>query len=109
MYRSHPLTAAVKSKVAQVAIGKLNMIRTRFCYRTTQINGNVRFSRQLAGGALMDIGCYCINFLRHLAGEESVTVTAAAHMHASGVDDMLIATMRFANGILASFTCGICL
>jgi predicted dehydrogenase len=106
MYRSHPLTHAVIDAVRGGEIGELKMIRSSFCYRTTRIDGNVRFERALGGGALMDVGCYCINLSRLLAGEEPSAITAAAHMHERGVDDLLVATMKFPSGVLASFTCG---
>jgi predicted dehydrogenase len=40
-------------------LGRLRMIRLSFCYRTTKVDGNIRFARELGGGALLDIGCYC--------------------------------------------------
>jgi D-xylose 1-dehydrogenase (NADP+, D-xylono-1,5-lactone-forming) len=106
MYRSHPLTHAVEAAVAEGVIGKLRLIRTSFCYKTSKIDGNVRFSRELAGGGLMDVGCYCINFSRLFAGCDPERVSANAHFHETGVDDLLTATMQFPNGILASFSCG---
>ncbi len=106
MYRSHPLTHAVLQAVGDGAIGKLKMVRTSFCYCTSRIAGNVRFSAELAGGGLMDVGCYCINFSRLLAGAEPTVCTVAATMHSSGVDELAVGSMRFANGVLASFTCG---
>ncbi|MGH7213542.1 MAG: Gfo/Idh/MocA family protein, partial [Tepidisphaeraceae bacterium] len=42
MYRSHPLTLAVKRAVDDGAIGRLQLIRTSFCYRTSRIAGNIR-------------------------------------------------------------------
>jgi predicted dehydrogenase len=106
MYRCHPLIHAVKAAVDSGAIGELKMIRSSFCYRTTKIAGNVRFEPELAGGCLMDVGCYCINFSRYFAGAEPSRVTAAAQYHPSGVDDRVVATMQFPNGILASFAAG---
>ncbi len=106
MYRSHPLTHAVQAAVAAGAIGQLRMIRTSFCYRTTKIEGNVRFSTELAGGVLMDVGCYCVNFSRLFAGEEPSVIQAAGHRHETGVDDLVVGTLQFPSGIHASFTCG---
>jgi predicted dehydrogenase len=91
--------------VARGEIGELRLIRTSFCYRTTRME-NIRFNKQLGGGGLMDIGCYCINFSRLFAGCEPDAVSAAAHIGTSGVDDVVSATMKFPNGIVASFTCG---
>jgi D-xylose 1-dehydrogenase (NADP+, D-xylono-1,5-lactone-forming) len=106
MYRSHPLTHAVLKAVRDGAIGQLRLIRTSFCFRTTKIAGNIRFSPELGGGGLMDVGCYCINFSRLFAGEEPSTMTAAACLHESGVDELAVGTMQFPAGVLATFTCG---
>lgn len=106
MYRSHPLTLAVREAIGRGEIGQVNLIRTSFCYRTWRIDGNIRFDPELAGGALMDIGCYCIDFSRLFAGQEPNAFSAAGHIHPRGVDDLVVATMGFPNGILASFTCG---
>lgn len=106
MYRAHPLTHAVRQTLAGGAVGHLKLIRTSFCYRTTGISGNIRFDPALAGGALMDIGSYCINYARLLAGEPPSSVHAVGHLHESGVDDFAAGTLRFPGGVLSSFTCG---
>ena len=106
MYRSHPLTHAMIDAVRGGEIGELKLIRTSFCYKTSRIDGNVRFERELGGGGLMDVGCYCISFSRMLAGEEPMEIRASAHMHERGVDDLVVATMKFPAGVVASFTCG---
>jgi xylose dehydrogenase (NAD/NADP) len=106
MYRSNPQDHAVVRAIAEGAIGELRLIRTSFCYRTTKVDGNIRFNRDLAGGALMDIGCYCVNFSRHFANAEPTRVTASGRFHESGIDILTVGTLEFANGILASFTCG---
>ena len=107
MYRCHPQTKAVMAAVARGEIGQLNLIRTSFCFCVRKTEGNVRFSRPLAGGALMDIGCYCVNFTRTFAGREPTAVQAAARMHETGIDDITVATMSFDHGVIGSFTCGV--
>jgi predicted dehydrogenase len=106
MYRSHPLTLAVIEAVRRGDIGELRVIRSSFCFRTAKIAGNIRFDPALAGGSLMDVGCYCINFSRLMAGCEPVKVSAAARFHSSGVDESAVGTLHFPNGVLASFMCG---
>ena len=113
MYRCHPQTLAVVDAVRSGAIGHLKLIRTSFCYRTTRIAENIRFRSDLAGGALMDVGCYCLSFSRLIAGAEPIEAMAAGHVHASGVDDLAAGILRFpgTNGdrsdpVLATFTCG---
>jgi len=109
MYRSHPQTLSLIEAVRTGEIGKLQLIRTSFCYHTRKIDGNVRFARELGGGGLMDIGCYCISFARLFAGGEPSAVQAVATFHPSGVDDRAAGTMVFPTGIISSFTCGMSL
>jgi predicted dehydrogenase len=106
MYRSHPLLDAVVKAIAGGAIGQLRMIRSSFCHRMLRTEGNYRLDRTQGGGALMDVGCYCVNFSRFFAGAESTAVHAAARMHANGVDEITVGSLAFANGVVASFTCG---
>lgn len=106
MYRCHPQTQGVLEKLRGGAIGQLRVIRTSFCFRTRKIQGNVRFSPELGGGVMMDVGCYCIDFSRLCAGVEPKTALVSAHKHDTGVDDMAVGHLDFDNGVLASFTCG---
>jgi len=106
MYRSHPLTHAVQSAIREGVIGQIKLIRTSFCYRTIRVAGNIRFSRELAGGAMMDVGCYCLNFARMIAGAEPINVCAAGKLHDSGVDESAAVVLAFPNGILSTFSCG---
>lgn len=107
MYRCHPHSLAIIDAVRKGAIGKLRMVRTSFSFRTRKPEGNVRFSKELAGGSLMDVGCYCIDFSSWLAGAEPQSVHAVGNLHDSGVDELVAATMVFPDGLLASFTCGL--
>ncbi len=109
MYRSHPQHAAVMEHVTSGAIGPIKVVRTSFCYLTRKVAGNVRFSAELAGGALMDIGCYCVNLSRAVAGCEPDGISVMGKLHETGVDEIAIGTLHFPNGMLASFTCGMSL
>ena len=56
---------------------------------------------ELAGGALLDLGVYTINFARMFAGCEVAEVTAAAVLSPEGVDWTNSVTLTFENGCLA--------
>lgn len=105
MYRCHPQTLAVQAAVLAGAIGRVRHIRTSFCYRTTKIAGNIRFDPQLAGGALMDIGCYCLSF-SILFGGSAKAGSVTGNIHPAGVDDLASGYLQFDGGAVASFTCG---
>jgi predicted dehydrogenase len=109
MYRSHPQTLEMLRTLRGGGIGDVRLIRTSFCFRTSKIDGNIRFDPALAGGAIMDIGCYCVSFSRLVAGSEPGAVHCAARLHPNGVDEITTGTMTFPNGVLATFNCGMTL
>lgn len=106
MYRSHPLIVEVVDQVRRGAIGKVRLVRTSFCYFTRNVDDNIRFDPALAGGALMDIGCYCIDLSQLIVGAAPSAALAAGHMHARGVDDLAAGVLQYPGGEVASFTCG---
>lgn len=106
MYRAHPQTRSYIQTLRSGTIGDVKLIKTSFCYRTTKIANNIRFDPALAGGAVMDIGCYCVNFARMIGGRAPVSVLATGRLHQTGVDEYASGSINFGNGILASFVCG---
>ncbi len=106
MYRFHPRTGKVLQMIGEGVIGDLRMISSVFTFRLAQ-PGNIRLNPELGGGALMDVGCYCVNVSRTVAGCEPVQAQAIAVQSKSGVDEMLAGTLRFPNDFLASFQCGL--
>lgn len=106
MYRTHPLTEAVVQAVRSGVIGELRIIRASFCYRMQSIAGNTRFDPALGGGALLDIGCYCVGYAQLLTAAQPEAVHAVGHVHDAGVDDYAAGVLRFPGGVVATFTCG---
>ncbi len=71
MYRFHPQHARVRALIDDGAIGEVRALRAGFTFNMTPLNpANVRLQGDLAGGALMDVGCYCVNATRLIFGEE---------------------------------------
>lgn len=103
MYRHHPQTRKLKELVDAGAIGELRLVRTHFSF-TLDRPDDVRWDPNLGGGALLDLGCYCVSGSRLLAGEPEV-VYAEQTRSPSGVDARFAATMRFAGGVLGHFDC----
>ena len=104
MYRHSPQTARVKELVESGAIGRLRLVRSAFSFSLGDAE-NVRLSADLDGGALMDVGCYCVSGSRLLAGEPE-TVYGEQVAGAGGVDLLFTGTMRFPGDVLAQFDCG---
>lgn len=106
MYRSHPQTRAVLGHIAAGEIGRVKLVRTSFCFNINAWQRNVRFSVDLAGGGIMDVGCYCVDLARLVFAAEPEAVHVSAHLHESGVDDLASCTLVFPGGRLAQFVCG---
>ena len=89
MYRFHPATVRLVELIKEGAIGSPAVIKATFGFRLDKPHDeDIRWSAELAGGALMDVGCYCVNLVRLLAGSEPTSVTARASWAATGVDEV---------------------
>jgi D-xylose 1-dehydrogenase (NADP+, D-xylono-1,5-lactone-forming) len=103
MYRHHPQTKRLVQLVRDGEIGELRLVRSHFSF-TLDRPRDVRWERDLGGGSLLDLGCYCTNLMRTLAGEPE-RVYAEQITAPSGVDVRFAATLRFAAGALGHFDC----
>jgi predicted dehydrogenase len=103
-YRYHPLTRRVKEIIASGELGKVRHIEAQFCFLLPSPN-NIRFKYELAGGALMDCGCYPVSLIRFLAEAEPTVVRAEARLFAPQVDYKMSANLSFADGRTAHLVC----
>lgn len=106
MYRFHPRTQRVVERVRAGDVGDVRFIRSTFTFRLTRPD-NIRWDPDLGGGALMDVGCYCVNVSRTLAGAEPIEVQATANWTERGVDRELVGTLRFPDDVVAHFDCAL--
>jgi D-xylose 1-dehydrogenase (NADP+, D-xylono-1,5-lactone-forming) len=88
-------------------VGDLQSIRATFSFRLDDARGAALLLRpELDGGSLMDVGCYCVNGARLLAGAEPTRVRAEQVLAPTGVDSAFAGLLRFASGILATISSG---
>ena len=106
MWRHHPQTAKLTALVAERAIGSLRLVRVAFSFPLAieRGAGDARFSAELDGGAMMDIGCYCVSAIRLLAGEPE-SVTAKQVIGPTGVDVVFAGALRHAGDVVSHFDC----
>jgi predicted dehydrogenase len=103
MYRLHPSWEAVRDLVASGRIGRVRAIQSWFSYFNDD-PGNIRNVPELGGGALYDIGCYCINLSRMLFAGEPTGIEASVMRDATGTDVLTSAILAFDDDV-AVFTC----
>jgi D-xylose 1-dehydrogenase (NADP+, D-xylono-1,5-lactone-forming) len=104
MYRHHPQTKQIADLVLSGAIGELRAVRASFGF-TLDDPTNVRLVPELGGGALLDVGCYCVSIARLVAGEPEL-VSGHAVNGPTGVDLRFTGTLVFPRDVHAHFDCG---
>jgi len=101
MYQFHPQYQRIREILAAGRIGEMRLVRSAFTFPLLN-RQDIRYSKALAGGSLMDVGCYCIHSARLLFGEEPISVAASAVME-NGVDTTLTGILNFSRGRMAIF------
>ncbi|MFV0438142.1 MAG: Gfo/Idh/MocA family protein [Desulfopila sp.] len=104
MYRLHPQWQRARRLVAEGAIGTLLAVESFFSYCNVDAN-NIRNQADVGGGALMDIGCYCLSLSRLLFEAEPKRVIGVMfHDEKFGTDYLTSAILDFGHGS-SIFTC----
>ncbi|MBW9064455.1 aldo/keto reductase [Rhizobium herbae] len=115
MYRFHPQTARLVELVREGTIGDVRIIRSSFGFDMGGYRPEHRlFANDLAGGGILDVGGYPVSMVCMLAGAaenrpflEPLTVSGAARLGPSGVDEWASAVLKFPNDIIAEVSCSI--
>jgi len=102
-YPYHPLTERWRQLLRDGAIGEIRRLCAMF--RASIPETDIRYDYSLAGGALMDLGCYCIHLVRLAAGQEPTVERARATEGPPHVDVEFEADLRFPGGASAEIIC----
>jgi xylose dehydrogenase (NAD/NADP) len=109
MYRHHPQHTVVTDSITQGRIGDVTLMTTQFSFYLPP-SDDIRWQGALAGGALMDIGCYCINVARYLFHADPVAARAIwTRDDTHDVDSATLALLTFPGHRSASFACSMLL
>jgi len=104
-YRFHPLFLSALAELRRGAIGRIRHIEAIFNANLPDTPGELRYIEALGGGALMDLGCYCLHWIRTVAGDEPTVVSASARCATPGVDLEIAAELAFTSGPTAMLKC----
>ena len=99
--RCNPVLTEVSRLLQEGAIGEPRMLQVDFGFRTDFDAGSRLFAPQLGGGALLDVGVYCVSLAHHVFGGPPEALTGLAHLGQTGVDEQSAWVMRFPAGGLA--------
>ena len=107
-YRYHPFALFIEQTVRGGELGQLLQVEAAFKIPGQQVHaGDIRFQRDLAGGALMDVGAYCINAVRWIAGREPVVAAATAQRVSDDVDGAMNARLNLGGGATGHIQCSL--
>ncbi len=101
MYRFHPQTIWALEQVHEGRIGNVKLVRSSFSFNimVPPHPHNIRLQAALAGGSLMDVGCYPINFCRAVYGHAPYAVAGRVFSQAAGeVEIASSAVLDFGDG-----------
>ncbi len=101
--RCHPYLRRVRDMVQGGDLGDIRSVRSAFGYGLGNPD-DIRWDATKGGGALYDVGTYCVNATRLLLGEPRA-VTAQARWTPGGVDVGLSGTLEY-TGTSVSLDCG---
>lgn len=106
-YLHSPYVQSLKADVDSGIIGKVDYIESAFI--TQGYKDDFRLHKELGGGAMYDLGCYCTTMILTLTDSEPALVKASAEFSPLGVDLQTACIIRFKNGVRASFNVGMIL
>lgn len=106
-YLHSPYVVDLKKVISDGIVGDVDYIDTAFV--TQGYKENFRLHKEMGGGAMYDLGCYCTTMILSLIDSEPDRIKAIAEFTDLGVDSMTSAMIRFKNGARASFNVGMVL
>ena len=102
-----PLFGRIREWLDAGRIGQPRIVTSAFCHPTDYDPSSRLFDPALAGGSLLDLGVYNLAISQWVMGRKPGRVAATARFAATGVDELLAATLDYPGGGVAQFTCGV--
>lgn len=107
MYRAAPQTQKVLEMVREGTIGKILAVNAEFGFAAGREWDNFRADGALGGGGLMDVGTYCVSFIRAIVGEEPVEAHYVMDKTPKDYDAAGAGILKFPGGAVATFGTGV--
>ncbi|XP_054627215.1 trans-1,2-dihydrobenzene-1,2-diol dehydrogenase-like [Dunckerocampus dactyliophorus] len=101
--RCFPAYTEVRRQLAEGSVGDAKLVKAYFGSPQLSIPRSVE--KELSGGALLDIGVYCLQFvLMVFDGERPESIQATGVLLDSGVDESVVVVMKFSRKRMAVCT-----
>lgn len=102
-----PTMAAVRRWVRQGAVGRPGLLVADFSFAAAYDPASRLYARELGGGALLDVGVYCLALAQDLLGGDPVRLQASARLAPTGADACTALAACYPQDAQASLTCAI--
>ena len=111
MWRFHPRVARVRQLLTDGVIGDVRLVRATYTFdlaaaadvRSGTLEEDLRLNPAMGGGALTDLGSYCVNGLRTYAGSRPTAAVSWRRMASGGVETAISGELTFENGVIGQF------
>ncbi|WP_081985515.1 Gfo/Idh/MocA family protein [Natrinema salifodinae] len=104
MYQYHPRTERAIA-LARDELEDVRSVAATFKYRLDRTE-DIRLSPDLAGGSLMDVGCYAVSLVRQVLGEPERAYASTTDTRDAGVDTELTGVLEYADGATGRVSSG---
>lgn len=114
MYRCHPQTAKLVELLKERVIGDVKIIQATFSFQSGFNPTSRLYSNDLAGGGILDVGCYAVSMCRLVAGAamgktfaDPIEVKGVGGLAETGVDAYAVGVLKFPGNIVATIATGV--
>ena len=105
MYRFHPRTERAR-EVVREELGEVTSVASTFTFRMPDGVSDIRLDPDLAGGSVMDVGCYATSVARLFLGEPDRVRASTVDTRDSGVDTRMAGILEYDSGAQAAVISG---
>jgi predicted dehydrogenase len=105
-WRYHPMAQRMIDIVQSGELGRIEHVEATLCFPLLKPT-DIRYRLDLAGGALLDAGCYAINMMRSVMGTEPEVIDGKARLTKEGVDRAFTGHLRFPGDVSATMNCSL--
>ncbi|MEL7028683.1 MAG: Gfo/Idh/MocA family oxidoreductase [Pseudomonadota bacterium] len=107
-YRLHPMALFIDEVIDKGQLGEIREVSATFDIPGDRVrDDDIRFRIELAGGAMMDLGAYCMNAVRWASGEEPTVVAATPMTDKPEIDTAMDVSLAFPSGAIGSIACSL--
>ena len=94
MYRFHPRTERAH-EIVETELGDVVSVTSAFSFRISPGATDIRLDPDLAGGSVMDVGCYAISAARLFLGVPDRVYATTADTRDCGVDTRMVGVLEY--------------